>query len=189
MRTTLGPAVIALSLVLAPAARATDRDDLTRVIAFLAIDGIDGESKQKGHEKEIEVLAFGETWRNATTASTGGGQGAGKPTLSPITITKRQGSASPKLLTALLKGEHLQKAVLTFYGQQADGRVTPSYRITLQTVMVVGVKQQSADTWILEEVQLAFEQAKWEVFDPADAATYDAKTGKVNAVAPGGTGR
>lgn len=189
MRMTLGPAALALALALAPAARGHDRDDVrgpTPVIAFLAVDGVDGESTQKGHEKEIEVLSFGETWRNATSTTGSAGAGAGKPTLSPITITKQQGSASPKLLAALLTGKHLPKVVISFYGQAADGKITVSYRITLQDALVVGMNERSADGRLLDEVQFAFDQAKWEVFDPPDSVTFDGKTNKVNLSAPAG---
>ena len=44
---------------------------------FAKIDGIDGESTVKGHEREIEIFNFSETFRQSASSSLAGG-GAGK---------------------------------------------------------------------------------------------------------------
>jgi type VI secretion system Hcp family effector len=187
LKTTLASAVLALALLHAPAARAHDRDDVRSGPFFVTIDGITGESKAKGHEGQIEGFNFSETWRQAaTTGSTGGG--AGKPTLGPVVFNKIQGPASIKLIKALLTGEHIKKVTIEFLDQAQDGKTVLSYRITLQDVLVIGLNEKSLDVRLVDEVQLAFESAKWEVFDPADATSWDGKTNKVNATAPA-TGR
>ena len=68
---------------------------------FLKLDGIDGETKQKGHEKEIELesWSFGET--NAGTFSAGGGGGAGKVSMQDFHFVMSNNKASPKLMLAL----------------------------------------------------------------------------------------
>ncbi len=189
MRTTLGLAVLALTLLLAPAARATDRDDVRPgPVAFAAIDGIDGESTQKGHEKQVEVLSISQTFRNAGT--TGTGAGAGKVTLSPFTITKLQDSASVKLMDRCVKGTHVPSVVLHVYRQSGDGKTQEYYRVTMKEVLISAVNERSAEGRIVDEVQLSFAEGRWETFDPPAVATFNAQTNTVNIAAPaGGTRR
>jgi type VI secretion system secreted protein Hcp len=80
---------------------------------FLKLDGIDGETKQKGHEKEIELesWSFGET--NAGTFSAGGGGGAGKVSMQDFHFVMHVNKASPKLFEACATGKHIPKAKLT----------------------------------------------------------------------------
>ena len=47
------------------------------------------------------------------------------------------------------------------------------YARGLGDVLVVGVNEQSLDTRLVDEIQLLFENARWEVFDPADAVTFE----------------
>ncbi len=184
MKTTLASAVLALALGQAPAARAHDRDDVRSGPFFVTIDGITGESKAKGHEGQIEGFNFSETWRQATTTGGSTGGGAGKPTLGPVVFNKVQGPASIKLIKVLLTGEHIKQVTIEFFDQAQDGKTVLSYRITLQDVLVVGLNENSLDVRLVDEVQLAFDSAKWEVFNPADATTWDGKTNKVNVTAP-----
>lgn len=187
MKTTLALAVLAIALVSSTAALAHDKADLRSGPFFVAVDGVTGESKVKGREGQIEGFNFSETWRNSvTTTGGGGGGGAGKATLGPVVFNKVQGPATLKLLKALLTGEHIKKVVIEFVDQAPDGKGTVGYRITLQDVLVVGVNEQSLDTRLVDEIQLLFENARWEVFDPADAVTFDVKTNKVNVTAPTG---
>jgi type VI secretion system secreted protein Hcp len=184
MKTTLASAVLTLALLHGPAARAHDRDDVRSGPFFVTIDGVTGESKAKGHEGQIEGFNFSETWRQATSTGSGGGGGAGKPTLGPVVFNKVQGPASIKLIKLLLTGEHIKKVTLEFFDQAQDGKTVLSYRITLQDVLVIGLNEKSLDVRLVDGVQLAFDSAKWEVFDPADATSWDGKTGKVNVTAP-----
>jgi len=186
MKTSLASAVLALALVQSSAARAHDRDDLKSGPFFISIDGVQGESRMKGREGQIEGFNFSETWRNSATTGTGtaGGGGTGKATLGPVVFNKAQGPSSLKLLKNLLTGKHFQKVVIEFVDQANDGKSFVSYRITLQDVLVVGLNEKSAGAGLVDEVQLMFESAKWEVFDPADAVTFDTKTNKVQVVAP-----
>lgn len=80
---------------------------------FLKLDGIDGETKQKGHEKEIELesWSFGET--NSGTFSAGGGGGAGKVSMQDFHFVMHVNKASPKLFEACATGKHIKTAKLT----------------------------------------------------------------------------
>ena len=60
---------------------------------FLKLDGIDGESTTKGHEKEIKVLSYDQSI-DSTVPAGGGGGGAGKATFSGVRIRKLLDTAS-----------------------------------------------------------------------------------------------
>lgn len=83
-----------------------------KVNAFLAIDGIEGESTDASHPKtiEIESWSFGETQSSTTS---GGGGGAGKVSMQDFHfVTKTVDKSSPKLFLAGATGEHIKDATL-----------------------------------------------------------------------------
>ncbi|MCW3055278.1 MAG: hypothetical protein JWN14_4448 [Chthonomonadales bacterium] len=80
--------------------------------AFLKIDGIKGESTDKGHSGEIEIESF--SWGvSAPTSNTGGGAGVGKVVFSDLTIVKVVDTASPALFSTADSGKLLPAVQLT----------------------------------------------------------------------------
>jgi type VI protein secretion system component Hcp len=181
MKRTFNSAVLLLTLVHASAALADDSG-----LAFVTIDGIQGESTRTGHEGQIEGSNFSQTFRLALVTGGGAGGGVGKPTLGPVVFEKPQGPASIKLLKALLSGQILPKVFIDFSAVGADGKSAVTYRITLLSVNVVGLNEKSVAGALVDEVQLSFVSGIWEVFDPADSTSFDGTTGKVNLLAPTG---
>ena len=186
MHRMLGSAVLAFTLLPGLDALAHDRDDGARggPALFAKIDGIDGESLQKGHEAEIEIFNFSETFRQSVTTGGAGGGGAGKFTPGPVVFSKLQGRASIDLLRACAKGQHIPTVVITAYRQGADGKTSPFYKITLKEVFASAINEKSSGDSIVDEIQLVYESGRWEVFDPPDATEFDGRTGKVNSTAP-----
>jgi type VI secretion system secreted protein Hcp len=178
--------VLVAALFLGSNALAATASPATPTQVFVTVDGIAGESTTKGHEGQIEAFNFSETWRQTATTGGGTGGGAGKATLGPVVFDKVQGVGSVRLLKALLAGRIIAKVILDF-GQGTDGKGPTTYRITLLNVIVVGLNQAStADGTLVDEVQLTFDSATWEVFDPSDSTGFDSTTGKVNLTAPTG---
>jgi type VI secretion system secreted protein Hcp len=79
---------------------------------FLKIDGIEGESLQKGHEKEIEIMSFSWGEQNAGSFSGNLGGGSGKVSMQDFHFTVPVNKSSPKLFLACATGEHIKSAVL-----------------------------------------------------------------------------
>lgn len=194
MHRMLGSAVLAFVLLGGSAALANDHNEgggRGGLALFAKVDGIDGESLQKGHEGEIEIFNFSETFRQTGSTGPGGGGGAGKFVPGPIVFSKLQGRASIGLLRACAKGQHIPQVVITAFRQANDGKASAFYKITLKEVFVSAINESSSGESIVDEVQLVYESGRWEVFDPPDATEFDGKTGKVNLTAPtpGKTGR
>lgn len=81
--------------------------------AFLKLEGIEGESKVTGHEKEINIYSFSWGVSNPASIGVGGGGGAGKATLSSFNVMKATDKASPSLFLACATGKHFPKATVT----------------------------------------------------------------------------
>ena len=84
---------------------------MAQVDYFLKIDGIEGESLQNGHEKEIALMSF--SWGESNTGSFPGnmGRGSGKVSMQDFDFTAPINKSSPKLFLACTSkgGAHLLK--------------------------------------------------------------------------------
>ena len=105
---------------------------------FLKIDGpaVPGESKDKTHSGEIEVLSF--SWgvsQVGTGAYGSGGLGGAKANFQDFTISKYVDKASAKLNLAVSDGTHFGKFTITV--RKAGGAEPVGYMIyTLENVIV-----------------------------------------------------
>jgi type VI secretion system secreted protein Hcp len=79
---------------------------------FMKIDGVNGESKDKTHTKEIDVLAWSWGMNNSGSAHVGGGAGSGKVSIQDLSFTKYVDSSSPVLALACCMGKHYGNATL-----------------------------------------------------------------------------
>lgn len=81
---------------------------------FLKIDGIQGESRRAGHEKEIEVMSWAFGCSQTALGDFGGGQGsAGRVSMQDFHFTKMMCKAGPKIVQAMFKGEHIKTVKMT----------------------------------------------------------------------------
>ena len=89
------------------------------VDAFLKLDGIDGESQDKEHKGEIDILSW--SWGGASTGSfnLGGGGASGKASFQDIHLMKYSDKASPNLMAKLADGTHIKEA--TLFARKAGG--------------------------------------------------------------------
>lgn len=140
----------------------------------LKVDGIDGESADDKHSKEIDILAWSWGMSQTGTFHVGSGGGAGKVNIQDLSFTKYVDSASTKLLSACCTGEHIGSAVLTL--TKAGGKEPLDFmKITLTDVLVSAVSTggSQGEERYTENVTLNFAKFKVEYF------TQDSKgTGK-----------
>ena len=86
---------------------------MATIDCYLKIDGIEGESKHKGAEGQIEVQTFDWDGSNAGNPSVGGGSGQGKAHPGMFTFSHYYDKASPTLAKSCASGKHLATAKLT----------------------------------------------------------------------------
>jgi len=102
---------------------------------FLDMDGVDGESADDRHHGEIEVLSWSFGVSNSGTAHMGGGgAGAGKASISDLSVTKLVDIASPALLQAAATGKRLKTATIS--ARKAGEGQRDFLIITMREVMV-----------------------------------------------------
>ena len=144
---------------------------------FLKLDGIDGESTTKGHDKEIEILSYEQSIDASAPSQGGGGGGAGKSTFSGVRVRKSLDTASIPLSLACASGRHIRNARLSF--RLASNTPLDFCVVTLEDVVITHVGQcASTDVQaplkfetlakspsgaaLLEEVTLHFAKIRWE---------------------------
>jgi len=79
---------------------------------FIKIWALKGESRDKTHKEEIDVLAWSWGLSNSGSAHVGGGAGAGKCNVQDLSFTKYIDKTSPDLMLACCNGKHFDKATL-----------------------------------------------------------------------------
>ena len=143
---------------------------------FLKLEGIDGESTTKGHEKEIEVVSYDQSIDSTVPSGGGGGGGggAGKATFSGVRIRKLLDTASIPIALSCASGLHIASARFAFRRAPLD-----FYVVTLEDVVVTHTGQcattgtqsplafetlakSPTGAALLEEVTLHFGKIRWE---------------------------
>lgn len=139
---------------------------------FLKVDGIKGESTDKTHEKEIDILSW--TWgaTNSGSFHMGPGGGAGKANVSDLTVQKYVDASSTEFMNHCLTGKHIAEAKLTV--RKAGGSPLEYLVITIKDILVTGVQPSGAkdNDRLMETVSLNFAEVKMEY------ETQDKKGGK-----------
>jgi len=155
--------------------------------AFLKIDGIEGESQDSKHGKEIELLSFSFGADQPASSATGGGAGTGKVNMHDLTVLKNVDKSTPKLLVACSTGQHIKSAALT---TRKAGTDPQDYLIvTMSDVVVSSVHvsgQPHSDGLPNEQISLNFTKINVEYKEQGADGTlkgtvqggYDVKTNK-----------
>lgn len=135
-----------------PASAATDM--------FIKLGSIKGEAQARGHEDEIDVLAW--SWGSSCPADTtiGGGGGAGKATFKELSFTKYIDKATPKLYESCVQNTRHERGTLTL---QRGGDAPLDYLVIHMTdVLVTSVSSSgsSGEDQPTEEVTLNFTQVE-----------------------------
>ena len=128
---------------------------------FLKLDGIDGESEDKTHSKEIHIESWSFGEQQSGTMAHGGGGGAGKVQMHDFHFVMKTNAASPKLFLACASGEHIKKAVLTC---RKAGKDQQEYLKWTFTELLVSSYQTggsgSSDVLPLDQISLNFAQVE-----------------------------
>jgi type VI secretion system secreted protein Hcp len=126
------------------------------VSIFARIGTIKGESQDAKHKDEIEVLSWSWGVSQSGTSAHGGGGGQGKATFHDLDFTHHVDKASPVLMQACAKGEHIKNATITVRkagkGQQEYLVVTMTDVLVTSVSTSVSVEGEAT----IEGVALAF---------------------------------
>lgn len=123
---------------------------------FMKIDGIAGESTDKTHKDETEVLAWSWGATQHGTMHTGTGGGSGKVSFQDISFTKYIDKGSPLLLDKLAGGTHIKSATLVV--RKAGGAPLEYLTFKMEEVIVTSVSTggSGGEDRLTEHVTLNF---------------------------------
>jgi type VI secretion system secreted protein Hcp len=127
---------------------------------FVKIGDLKGESRDKVHAGEIDVLAWSWGVSNSGSAHVGGGAGAGKANVQDLSLTKYIDKCSPSLMLACCKGTHYTTATLVV--RKAGGKPLEYLTITLSEVLITSVSTggSGGEDRLTENVSLNFAKVK-----------------------------
>jgi type VI secretion system secreted protein Hcp len=138
-------------------------------VFFLKLDGIDGQSGEKHHEKWVEIISFCHgSFQNVSIER--GGDVAGRGELSPFVFVHAVDRATPKLQQYCLTGKKIAKAAFQ-YCRIVVGESTPTYEVTLENIRVSKTEVKTIGTsngdplaqQPVEEVSLIAGKVTWKV--------------------------
>ncbi len=134
---------------------------MAAVNSFLKIDGIKGESQDKTHKDEIEILSFSWGVSNAGTGGFGTGSGSGKAAVLDATFLKHVDKSSVPLAKYCFTGKSVGDA--DFVMRKAGGDKPVEYlKYKLTEVFVTSVQHSGSDGGGIatESVSLNFSKIK-----------------------------
>jgi type VI secretion system secreted protein Hcp len=123
---------------------------------FMKIAGVDGESKDSKHKKDIDVLAWSWGMSNSGSAHVGGGAGAGKVNVQDVSFTKWVDSATPFLALACCDGKHFADAMLVV--RKAGEKPVEYLKIKMEEVLITSISTggSGGEDRLTENVTLNF---------------------------------
>ena len=127
---------------------------------FMKIDGLKGESVDKTHAGEIDVMAWSWGVSNSGSAHVGGGAGAGKANVQDLSFTKYVDKSTPDMLLASCNGKHYASALLTV--RKAGEKPLEYLKITMTEVLITSVSTggSGGEDRLTENVTLNFASVK-----------------------------
>lgn len=108
---------------------------------LLKIEGVEGESLDKGHEKHIHIDSFHFGVANSGSGHTGTGSGVGKAVVHDMHLTKHVDKASPMLFISGFNGKHFDKA--TLFVRKAGDKPHTYLKLTMKQVLISGYQCKS----------------------------------------------
>ena len=123
---------------------------------FIKIGDLKGESKDKDHGEEIDVLAWSWGLSNSGSAHVGGGAGAGKVNVQDLSFTKWMDKATPVLMKATCDGKHYSEATLVV--RKAGESPVEYLKIKLEEVLITSLSTggSGGEDRLTENVTLNF---------------------------------
>ena len=130
---------------------------------FIKFDPVvKGESRDKTHKDEIDVLAWSWGVSNSGSAQMGGGAGAGKCNVQDLSFTKYVDKASPSLLLACCTGTHYNTVTLVV--RKAGGKPLEYIKVIIKEVLVTSVSTggSGGEDRLTENVSLNFAEVNFD---------------------------
>ena len=128
---------------------------------FLKLEGIDGQSADKGHANWIEVSEIDHGAMQSVTMQRGADV-AGRGQFLPFKFTHLVDKATPKLQQFCMNGQKIAKAEFACCRAIAGVQV-PVYEIKMENVKIAKAEVKTVEGELVEEVELVAGKLTWKV--------------------------
>jgi type VI secretion system secreted protein Hcp len=125
---------------------------------FLKLDGIQGESVDAIHKDEIQILSWSWGGSQTSTVAGTGGSGAGKVSLSDISIMTNFDKATPKLFKSLCAGAHIKTGTMTAVKSGAEGK--PYLKVDFTELFVSSVQLSGSSEIPMASISFSYNTIK-----------------------------
>jgi type VI secretion system secreted protein Hcp len=141
---------------------------------FLKLDGVKGESRDKAHSNEIDILVWSWSMSQSGTTHMGGGGGGGKVAVGDLHFTHYIDNASPTLTKFCCNGKHISKGTLVV--RKAGEKPLEYLKIDLEEIIVTSISTggTGSEDRLTENVTLNFAKFK-------ETYTVQSETGSAGA--------
>ena len=151
---------------------------------YLKLEGIDGESEDEKHKKEIQILSW--SWGGSQVSSVAGtgGSGAGKVSLSDFNIMSYFDKSTPKFFKNLCLGTHIKSGTMNAIKAGADGK--PYLKVDFKELFVTSLQISGSSEIPSVSISFSYDEIKIDYYTQNEqgqvtttgAVTYDQKKNK-----------
>jgi type VI secretion system secreted protein Hcp len=142
---------------------------------FLKLDGIEGESVDTGHKKEIMVLQWSWGASNISSVGSSGGSGAGKVNPSEFSVITYFDKATPKFWKSICRGTHIATGTMSAVkAGTPEGK--PYLTVDFKEIFVTGLQMSGTNETPSVNLQFTYNECKIE---------YSQQDGKGNLTSTG----
>lgn len=137
--------------------------DAAAVNIFVKVDGLDGESTEKNHEKWIDAVSVSHKIHRVSGSAMGATRTRGSATFEDFVVVKRLDKSSPILNLICASGQVIPKVEIEYVVFFRDSGPVTVMKYELKNVMVTSVSIAAAspvDVLATETVTLSFEEIK-----------------------------
>ena len=149
---------------------------------FLDLATVPGESVASGHTNQIQVTSWSWGGSQTSTVSATTGSGAGKVSLSDLSLTIEFDKSSPKLLQGLTRGTHYTTATLSAVKSGANN--ANYFTLALTEVFIAGLQYSASGEVPMVSLSLTYKSFQMDYYSQdkegtvtnAGTAKYDVTT-------------
>ncbi len=127
--------------------------------AFMKIDGADGESRQGGYEKWIEIQSWEWEVEAETSWTKGGGASVGKPSPGKMSWEHYWDRSSPTLLGYICTGSAFKSIELNMCKSVGQAKPQPFWKAVMKEAFITKVNQSATEEGnVAQKVEMVFKE-------------------------------
>ena len=152
---------------------------------FLKLAGIEGESTDDKHKKDITILSWSWGASQISSVAGTGGSGAGKVSLSDFSVMAYFDKSTPLFFKNVCAGTHIKTGEMTAIKSGADGK--PYLKVDFKELFVTSLQISASGeipsvsiSFSYNEIKIDYsEQNEQGTLTSTGAVTYDTKANKL----------